>query len=78
MKRLLALLGFTTVLVVASASSALAQYPPTNVPSPEIDPVPGGNLPFTGANLSWPLLALVALFVVGLILLRYGRHSSRV
>ncbi len=78
MKRLLALLGFTTVLVVVSASSALAQYPPTNVPSPEIDPSPAGSLPFTGANLSWTFLLLVALFVGGLILLSVGRRRSNV
>ena len=76
MKRMLALLVLALGLVATAATSALAQYPPTNVPSPEIDPAPAGNLPFTGVNFSWIVVALILLVLVGVILLRLGRHSK--
>jgi hypothetical protein len=76
MKRMLALLLIALGLVAAAASSALAQYPPTNVPSPELDPAPAGRLPFTGVDFSWMVMALILLVLVGLIMLRLGRHSK--
>ena len=77
MKRLLVLLGCALGALVVTASSALAQYPPTNVPSPEIDPSPAG-LPFTGVNLIWPIAIIFALLVAGAILRFAGRRHARV
>jgi len=77
MKRLLVLLGLAVGTLLVTASTALAQYPPTSVPGPEVDPSPAA-LPFTGVNLIWPIAIILSLLVVGVILRFAGRRHSRV
>jgi len=74
-KRIAISLGVVVTTVVLGASTALAQYPPTNTPDP--DAPAGGSLPFTGANISWGLVLVVALVVTGAVLLFTGRRRSR-
>jgi LPXTG-motif cell wall-anchored protein len=77
MKRVIVTLMATVSALVATATVALAQYPPTS--QPPTDPVPGsapggGTLPFTGASISWWLVILSALVLTGVVLLFMGRR----
>ena len=75
MKRTLFIITGAVSALVASATGALAQYPPTS--QPPTDPgssASGGTLPFTGASISWWLIILAALVLTGVVLLVMGRR----
>jgi len=73
-KRIVITVSVAATAVVMAASAALAQYPPTSVP-PHDEPG-GGTLPFTGANISWGLILVVALVITGAVLLFAGRRRG--
>ena len=77
MKRIAISLGVVVTTVVLGASTALAQYPPKSTPPTDPGSPAGGSLPFTGANISWGLVLVVALVVTGAVLLFTGRRRSR-
>jgi hypothetical protein len=60
-------------VVVATATAAMAQYPPTKPPTTAPD---AGSPPvaFTGANISLGMIILVALVIVGTVLLLATRR----
>lgn len=79
MKQLILTLTAAVWMALATATSALAQYPPTSAPP---DPTsaaggqqPGGGvLPFTGTRLSMWFAILLALVLAGLVLSFLGRR----
>jgi len=74
-KRIVITLSVAAATIVLAASAAFAQYPPTSVPP--ADEPGGGTLPFTGANISWGLILVVALVITGAVLLFAGRRRGR-
>jgi LPXTG-motif cell wall-anchored protein len=74
MKRTLLVIIGAMVLVATTAAVALAQYPPSSAPGGGKQPGSGGTLPFTGANISWGLIVVLALVLTGAILLFAGRR----
>jgi hypothetical protein len=77
MKRVLTVITGAVSFVVVTAAAALAQYPPSSAPGGGNAPGTGtdpGGLPFTGANISWGLVLVLALVLTGAILLFAGRR----
>jgi hypothetical protein len=78
MKRALTVITSAIGFVVITAAVALAQYPPSSAPGGGKEPggSDGGGLPFTGANISWGLVLVLALVLTGAILLFAGRRRQ--
>jgi LPXTG-motif cell wall-anchored protein len=78
MKRVLLVISGAVGLVVTTAAVALAQYPPSKAPGGGKPPgggePGGGTLPFTGFNISWWVVVVLALALTGVILLFAGRR----
>jgi LPXTG-motif cell wall-anchored protein len=78
MKRILIVVTGAVLALAATATGALAQYPPTARPPTDPGSASGGGtggaLPFTGASISWWLVILAALVLTGVVLLFMGRR----
>jgi LPXTG-motif cell wall-anchored protein len=75
MKRTLIVITGAVLALAATATGALAQYPPTALPPTDPGSASGGGtLPFTGASISWWLVILAALVLTGVVLLFLGRR----
>jgi hypothetical protein len=74
-KRFATILTGTAAFVALAATQAMAQqlYPPAKPPGPEANPGPPA-FAFTGGNIAFGILVLVALVVVGTALLMAGRR----
>lgn len=79
-KRGLAIVAGTILMVVAMATAAVAQYPPTSQPGdPQAlgAPTSNGTLPFTGLALTSWLLILGGMVMLGVLLLAMGRRRQQ-
>jgi len=77
MKRALATLSVAVVSVIATAGTALADYPPTNVKGETVETVaPNQATAFTGSNTMVFVVAMVALLLIGAALLAWARSSE--
>jgi len=71
--RRISFIAFAVVgTIAATATAALAQYPPTK--APPTDPNAPPPIAFTGSNISIGMVVVVALVVVGTALLLASRR----
>jgi hypothetical protein len=85
MKRTLTTVLVAIVTTLATAGTALAGYPPTNVKGETQvkgeavqNVAPEQTVAFTGSNTMWWIVAIVALLLIGAALIAYARSTRSV